>query len=326
MFVVVAKPADTLGQRKSSARPADKGVRFGDEDVQLWQVGIRIRANGDCRGIYATAPIPTNWPEQRVEILEEDLSPEVRSLTYRTLENGVKQMIVTIPRLAAGKTAYALVTVEVRRKQILAPENVRLFAKPQKMPTAVRKFLTSSLYIETRNREIKLLARRLLRDLPETTPIWDQVAVMYDWVRDNIEYENGKLKGAAAALKDKTGDCEELTSLFIALCRINGIPARTVWVPNHCYPEFYLQDDYGNGYWIPCQAAGTRDFGSMPDTRPVLQKGDNFKVPEFREKKRYVAEYLRTQSVKGLRPTVSFVRKTVAGEDKKPAFGGFGGF
>jgi hypothetical protein len=64
----------------------------------------------------------------------------------------------------------------------------------------------------------------------------------------------------------------------------------------------------------------------MPDTRPVLQKGDNFKVPEIREKKRYVAEYLRTQSVKGLPPTVNFVRKTVAGEEKKAAFGGFGGF
>jgi hypothetical protein len=330
VFLVV-EPARTLGQgttfgQGKGSRPAENGIQFGEENVQRWQVGIKIRANGHCRGIFATAPIPTDWPEQQVVILEEDVSPEIRSLSYRTLENGVKQMVVTIPQLAAGRTAHALVTVEVRRKQILAPKNGLLFIKPKKMPTAVRKFLTSSPFIETRNREIKLLAREIYRDLPETTPVWNQVAAMYDWVRDNIEYKNGKLKGAAAALKDKTGDCEELTSLFIALCRINGIPARTVWVPNHCYPEFYLQDDYGNGYWIPCQAAGTRDFGSMPDTRPVLQKGDNFKVPEIREKKRYVAEYLRTQSVKGLPPTVNFVRKTVAGEEKKAAFGGFGGF
>ena len=52
-----------------------------------------------------------------------------------------------------------------------------------------------------------------------------------------------------------------------------------VWVPGHCYPEFYLEDAEGRGHWIPCQAAGTRAFGSMPEHRPILQKGDNFRVP-----------------------------------------------
>ena len=83
-----------------------------------------------------------------------------------------------------------------------------------------------------------------------------------------------------AALKDKTGDCEELTSLFIALCRASDIPARTVWVPGHCYPEFYLEDDEGKGHWFPCQAAGSRAFGGIPEQKPILQKGDNFSVPE----------------------------------------------
>ena len=90
--------------------------------------------------------------------------------------------------------------------------------------------------------------------------------------------------------EDGFGDCEELTSLFVAMCRVAGIPARSVWVPGHCYPEFYLEDEQGEGHWYPCQAAGTRIFGAMPEARPVLQKGDNFRIPGSRQPQRYVQE------------------------------------
>ena len=135
---------------------------------------------------------------------------------------------------------------------------------------------------------------------------------IYDWVRDHVEYKNGKLKGALAALRDGSGDCEELTSLFIALCRARKIPARTVWVPDHCYPEFYLHDDQGQGHWIPCQAAGARAFGEMSELRPILQKGDNFKVPEKSKPQRYVAEFLKGSTTPGGgSPQVEFIRQNM---------------
>ena len=109
---------------------------------------------------------------------------------------------------------------------------------------------------------------------------WDRVEAIYDWVREKVKYKNGPLKGALAALKDGTGDCEELSSLFIAICRAADIPARTVWVPGHCYPEFYLVDDKGAGHWFPCQSAGSREFGGITEIRPILQKGDNFRPPK----------------------------------------------
>jgi hypothetical protein len=131
-------------------------------------------------------------------------------------------------------------------------------------------------------------------------------------VREKVEYKEGKIKTAVAALQDGHGDCEELTSLFIAACRAADVPARMVWVPDHCYPEFYLVDDAGEGHWFPCQAAGTRAFGSMPELRPILQKGDNFKVPEKKKPQRYVAEFLSGKPVKGSGPPkVTFVREFV---------------
>ncbi len=162
--------------------------------------------------------------------------------------------------------------------------------------------MTQSPKIETTNPKIRALAKEITADVEGA---WDKVEAIYDWVRDHVKYVNGPLRGALAALNDGKGDCEELTSLFIALCRDIGVPARTVWVPGHCYPEFYLEDAEGKGHWFPCQAAGARSFGGIAEQRPILQKGDNFTVPERREKQRYVSEFLKGD---GGQPRVQWVR------------------
>jgi hypothetical protein len=161
--------------------------------------------------------------------------------------------------------------------------------------------------IESRDPRIRALAKEIGADKENA---WDRVEAIYDWVRAKVKYKTGDLKGAVAALKDGTGDCEELTSLFIAICRAAGIPARTVWVPGHCYPEFYLEDKEGKGHWFPCQAAGTRAFGGIPENRPILQKGDCFHPPWNRRiQQRYMAEYLSgTPSPGGGQPKVTFIR------------------
>jgi hypothetical protein len=95
------------------------------------------------------------------------------------------------------------------------------------------------------------------------------------------------------------------------MCRAEGIPARTVWVEGHCYPEFYLVDAKGNGWWFPCQAAGTRAFGGMPDQLPILQKGDAFRDPDRPGKSlRYVSEFVRGSAVEGGgSPKVTWIRE-----------------
>jgi hypothetical protein len=79
-----------------------------------------------------------------------------------------------------------------------------------------------------------------------------------------------------------------MTALFIAICRARGIPARAVWIPQHTYPEFYLEDGQGNGHWFPCQVAGPYEFGGMTEAFPILQKGDNFKIPGLPRARRFV--------------------------------------
>ena len=97
----------------------------------------------------------------------------------------------------------------------------------------------------------------------------------------------------------------------MAICRNLNIPARVVWIPDHCYPEFYLEDANGEGHWYPCQAAGTRQFGRMDETRPVLQKGDRFKVPEKKQPVRYVSEFFRCDRRGSGSPNPQFIRERI---------------
>ncbi len=284
-------------------------VRLGEEHVSRYKIGVVIQAvGGPCRGIIATIPVPADWPEQTVRIFDEDVSANVGQVSYQMLEGGVKQMVVSIALLQGGDEAHAMVTVEVNRRTLIAPEDTSQFVLPKQMDRQTRRFLAPSPYIESRHGRIRKLAKEITKDQESA---WEKVESIYDWVRENVDYQNGKLKGALAALRDGTGDCEELTSLFIALCRANGIPARTVWVPGHCYPEFYLADETKQGHWIPCQAAGSHSFGGIVEQRPVLQKGDNFRVPGSRTVQRYVAEKLKVAAATG-KPAVRFVRENMA--------------
>ena len=280
---------------------------LGDVRIQRYRVGMRVEAEGGpCRGLYATLPVSAEWPEQKVRIVEEDMSRGVRGLEYRSL-GGVTQMLVSIPSLPAGGKEHAIVTFELERAAIVAPEDLASWRIPEKPGRDLRTLLGPSPYVESRDPKIVKFAKQAAGDHEG----WRRVEAIYDAVREAVEYRNGDLKGARRALADGWGDCEELTCLFIAAARSQNIPARTVWVEGHCYPEFYLENAAGVGCWHPCQAAGTRAFGSMPDQLPILQKGDAFRDPDRPGKQlRYVAEFLKGQAVAGGgKPRVSWIRE-----------------
>ena len=290
-----------------------RGPKLGDSAVQYWQAGMIVTAGpGPCQGLVGTAPLPVDWPEQEAKIVETDFSPKVK-VSYRTVEGTVKQMVVEIPFLQPGEECRAVVTVEVKRHSQRRPENTDAFVLPdkRKLPRDVRPFLGPSPEIESTGSRVKALARQF--DPDEGNP-WDAVEAIYDWVRQNVRHEQGHKGGAVAALKAGAGDHEDLASAFIALCRASGVPARTVWVKGYCYPEFYLEDQEGNGHWFPCQLGSTASavFGEMPDHRPILQKGDNFRSPNNpRERKRLLAETLKVGSA-AAKPRVKFVRDLVS--------------
>ena len=285
----------------SQALAEGHGPKFGPSVTQRMRVGLIVKAEqGACRGILATTPVPIDWPEQTVKVIEEQKSPLVKKMSYRLVDDTARQMVIEIPQLPASEEASAFVTFEITRHTLTPPEDTSVFVVPKKLDRQLKPYLTDSPAIESRHTRIRTLAKETAAGKQSA---WETVEALYDAARAKVQYEEGPLKGGLKALEDGRGDCEDISSLFIALCRAAAIPARIVWVGQpsggHCYPEFYLADAAGDGYWIPCQAAGDRAFGSMPELRPILQKGDDFRIPEHRQRQRYVSEFFLRRRCQG---------------------------
>lgn len=294
MLVAAALCSTATAQVLDDAPSSDR-VQYGPPDTIRIRVGAEITARrGAARNVVLMVAAPLDCPEQQVKILSEDISGDVGSVDYRPLSTGeVHQMVISIPRLASGATARATVDFEVTTRPILPPEKTDDLVIPKRPPRPVRQYLGGSPYIETKHQKIRALAKEVWADLDESATDWQRVEAIYDCVLERVEYVEGPDKGALDALRDEQADCQGRSMLFIAICRANKIPARMVWVDGHAYPEFYLEDAAGQGYWFPCESAGTRAFGEMPLARTILQKGDNFRVPERpKDRLRYASDFM----------------------------------
>lgn len=286
--------------------------KLGPPQTIRFRVGAEITASrGACRGIVAMVTVPLDCPEQKVTVVEEDFSPEVAEVTYRPLVSGeVKQMLISVPRLNEGATAHAILTCDVTTRTILPPEKTDDLKIPKKLTPKIKMFTNASPYIEVNHQKIHAFDKEISDTLEEKATDWEKIEAIYDAVLKKIDYVEGPDKGAVEALSDKQADCQGRSAVFIALCRANKIPARMVWVHGHCYPEFYLEHAEGEGYWYPCESAGTRAFGEMPLARTILQKGDNFRVPERKEKLRYASDFVvGLPTPGGGKPQVKYIRE-----------------
>lgn len=298
----------TAAQAQFAEEPENKGPKLDQTSTTRLKVGVVVKASGGLlHHIVATAAVPRDWPEQKVQVVDEDTSSSVQGLHYQQLGGGgATQMVVEVPQLPGGQEARALVTFEVTRRTLLPPANTAIYKIPKKLDRQLTMYVGSSPFIESRHPKAIAAAKEAVAAAADG-PDWKKVEAIYDWTREHIAYKQGELKGAARALVDKEGDTDELVSVFIALCRAQKIPARTVFVPGHCYAEFYLEDDDGKGHWFPCQPAGMRSFGGIDERRPILQKGDNFKNPENpKERVRYLKEFF-TGAGRGGTPKIDFV-------------------
>jgi hypothetical protein len=285
---------------------SERGVQLDTPQKQLWRCGVEVRAvGGPCLGLFGTIAVPADWPEQTVRVHKEDISPNVKKVNYRTLDQGVRQMTLASSQLAAGELARSVVVYEVERYSLKAPPDTTIFVLPTNVTGKSKRYLATSPFIESTQLKFKNLAAELTEG---ETLAWNKVEAIYRGVRERVKWENDKDKGALAALNDGKGNKEDVTGVFVATCRAAKIPARLVWIPDSLYAEFYLEDEEASGYWIPCYVASEKpEFGFVTTHAPILMKGDNFKVPEKKESLRFVNEFL---TVKGAgRPQVEFMRR-----------------
>ena len=109
-----------------------EGEKPANVAVQRWRIGMLMTAQGSgFRRVVGTITVPTDWPEQRVRVIEEDLSSGV-SISYQTIEDTARQMVIKVPALVAGQQSRAVVTFEIRRLLAPPPEDPTQLALPDR--------------------------------------------------------------------------------------------------------------------------------------------------------------------------------------------------
>ncbi len=278
--------------------PNSAAPQFGKPVTFRTQLGLKVVAQkGPCGRITCGFPFPIDWPEQKITIVEKNISANVRGVTTEVLQGGVTQVRFMVPKLSQGETAEVVFTVDIERKPILPPVDKTGLVLTKHPNSKLRKYLGASPSIELTHPAVRKEADKVELDATQTA--WDQVLAIRDYTHERIEFSGiGRLKGALKGLAEGSGDCEERTSVFVALCRLKGIPARSVWIPGHAYAEFYLEDQSGNGFWFPCESVG-KEFGEKPVTFMVLQKGDSFRDPLKVGLQRYITETVKGSARRG---------------------------
>ena len=122
----------------------------------------------------------------------------------------------------------------------------------------------------------------------ETNP-YEKAQLLYAWVIDHLTYQNTPgFNGALLTLYNGYGECGDYVTLFCALLRAVGVPARPVvgWIAetgrsHHVWAEFYLPS-YG---WIPADPswddgnASWKYFGALPSSdRLISSVGVNIEL------------------------------------------------
>ncbi len=212
----------------------------------------RIKLTGETKHITYTQPLPAQDDGQDLVSVEVAEQP---GLTHELTEDGEGRTVtLTWTDPPAGELDYGI-EVTVHR---------RAFDTPLKSTTKGKapQFLKSGVLTKP-DASIKKLAKELTEG---STSDLETALCVAMWIHENVEYDPGYSqdksdKTVAKVLEVKRGTCDELSHLFIALCRCAGIPAREVsglahtgqaW-GFHSWSEIRLGEQ-----WVPVDATNAQ--------------------------------------------------------------------
>lgn len=264
--------------RAAESPPPAAALPATSPGIYTLDFGLLLQAgSGSFKNVQGCVTVPADWPhQQRVRAVKQEAPPGA-TISYKSLDDVGRQMLVRIPALPQGPTRV-VVTFEI---EILPPPDLPqdtarfTAADPKKLPRKVALHLAPSPKIESDHPRV----RRAAQDaVGQAAGAWQKVAAVHRWVAGNIAFAGGweNVQTCAETLDVRRGVCAEKNSLAVAMLRALDVPARLVRVPGHVYYEFYLLDGDGQGRWFSADA--THSAALTPEGVQegiILQKGDN---------------------------------------------------
>lgn len=258
-------------------------------------ISIALQAPKETSSSRLWLPYPVSDQYQRVKDIDVQGNYS-SSAIYKEKGSSARYLFADWLGEFTSRTLQFSFEVSTRER---AHKNLVDSGKP--IPAEIKKYLASTLLIPT-DGEVLAMAQQITNNYQG---ILKKSRAIYDWMVVNTK-RDPDVKGCGLGIVEMTlvkrsGKCADLSSVYVALARAAGVPAREVFglrLGNktkhditgdyHCWAEFYLP---GTG-WVPVDPSDVRKimyvkgidldeaapyqeyyFGTVDEHRVVLKKG-----------------------------------------------------
>lgn len=275
---------------------AGSGRAAAAERSGLVTFDIEVAAPEGAKDVKLWFPYPTSDPDQAIRDLKFD-GNYARFTLSREPNSGALYLFTQWEKPTPRRWLKVSFHARARERRVTA-----LRERAEALPVEARKFLESEFYVPVEDPRVKAAAAEATRG---KKGILAKARGVYDWVVANTKRDPDVpgcgLGKVDVTIAQRTGKCADISSVFVAVARAAGIPAREVFGlrlgqpgqtdisdGHHCWAEFYLP---GTG-WVPVDPADVRKqmlsrnldlaaakpfrdyyFGSLDQFRIQLQKG-----------------------------------------------------
>ena len=237
------------------------GLSYAKDRQGIVTFKINLNTQKDSNNARLWLPYPLSGEHQRIENLTIKGNFD-NSSVYREQKSGAIYHFSEWQGVSDSKTLEMSFKVKAEERIV---KDLRDTNDP--VPEEIRKYLKSNRWILT-DGKIKELADKITKD---KKGILEKSRAVYDWVVENTR-RDPKVKGCGLGVVEQMmikrgGKCVDISSIYIALARAAGVPAREVFGIRlgknaeqditggyHCWAEFFLP---GTG-WIPVDPADVR--------------------------------------------------------------------
>ncbi|MFV1950936.1 MAG: transglutaminase family protein [Nitrospinota bacterium] len=271
------------------------GLSYAKERQGIVTFKINLNTQNDTKRARLWLPYPLSDKHQRIEDVKID-GNFTKSAIYREPQSGTIYLFTEWPVRSDKKSLELSFKVKAEERILKDLKDTN-----DPVPEEVKKFLGSNWWIPT-DGKIKEIAVQITKG---KKGILEKSRAVHDWVVENT-YRDPRVKGCGLGIVEQTlanrgGKCADISSVYVALARAAGVPAREVFGLRlgrkseqdmtggfHCWAEFYLP---GTG-WVQVDPADVRKvmlvkklnlkqakefreyyFGAVDEYRIVLERG-----------------------------------------------------
>jgi hypothetical protein len=217
------------------------------------------------------------------EVLSGAVSYDILNTSYgHSLEKNIENMMIRWNIAGSGFKNYELgIRANVQAQSYIVydlnGEDAYTITEIQQFkPELVDKYCSAQVddgivYVNPENHIIKQIAESVQLQSGSNNS-FILVKNLFIWLKENTRYQvhisDHNVQSSDTTCNKRTGDCDDLSILYISLCRALNIPARfirgmliefkdySVSAVPHAWVEVFVGGSLGNGGWIPVECAG----------------------------------------------------------------------